>query len=181
MNLPLPLEKGTAIESLLEELQPKLRAILSRFRIPAADAEDVVQQGLLALVYQWDEIHDPETWLTGTLRHKCLRYWRERKRRLYEAVDATCLDWVADGGHRAQEHLELRCDLETMIGRLSPRCREMLRLRYSLGYDAPEVSERTGYRPSSVNKVTSRCLEALYGEMLASGYSRRRPAGRSEG
>jgi DNA-directed RNA polymerase specialized sigma24 family protein len=40
-------------------------------------------------------------------------------------------------------------------------------MRYALGYDAPEIARRLGYRPSSIGKVTTRGLAALRGELTA--------------
>lgn len=161
------------IEDFLDRLQPRLRGVLAQYRIPPEDADDVLQQALLALVYKWDEIRGPEGWLMGTLRHKCLVYWRGRRRSLYQAVDNALLDFLADGARPQQERLELASDLNAVVSRLPQRCRELLRLRYRLGYDPPEVAEEMGYSRSSVSKVTNRCLAALNRELIADGFVRR--------
>src|SRR5574342_560153 len=80
---------------LLRHLHPRLRAIFAQHRIPDQDSEDLLQQALLALVYQHPNIQHPEAWLLGTLRNRCRLYWRERKRKLYETVDEVLLDGLA--------------------------------------------------------------------------------------
>ena len=54
--------------------------------------------------------------------------------------------------------------------RLPDRCRSLLRLRYGLGCDDPEVADRMGYSPTGIRKIAHRCLSALTHQMLAGGY-----------
>ncbi|HEX4962463.1 MAG TPA: sigma-70 family RNA polymerase sigma factor [Thermoanaerobaculia bacterium] len=156
-------------ETFLRGVHPRLKVLFARYRIPPQDTEDIVQQALLALVYQRQEIRDPESWMVGTVRNKCLLYWREQRRKLYEAVDAAVLDFMADPMAPAQEGSDLRRDLAGAIERLPERCRTLLALRYRHGYEPPELAERLGYSPSSINKVTTRCLAALTRHLVAGG------------
>ena len=155
---------------LLEQLRPRLRRVLRARRIPAEDAEDLIQNALMALVDDWDRVRDPEAWTVGTVRKLCLMYWRSRSRCLYDAVEPPTLEWLAGGERAPQEHRELEHDLGTMMARLPDRYRTVLRLRYGLGCKTTEVAERTGYRTSSIGKITSRSLEALGREMAHGGY-----------
>jgi RNA polymerase sigma factor (sigma-70 family) len=68
-----------------------------------------------------------------------------------------------------QEETDLRRDLNHAIEQLPERCRSLLALRYGHGYEAPELAERMGYSPSSINKITTRCLAALTRHLVASG------------
>jgi RNA polymerase sigma-70 factor (ECF subfamily) len=155
-----------AFEHLLAGMGPKLKRVLAVHRIPPMDAEDVLHQALVALLCQWDSIRDPEGWLLTTLRRHCLMYWRTRRRRLYSAVDASILEWLAQPQAPPQERCDLLADLRLMIGRLPPRCRTLLELRFQLGLEPAEAARRLGYRDSSMPKVTNRCLAALAREML---------------
>lgn len=169
MNAALQPQDDRSLQEFLERMRPRLRSLFARYRVPVQDTEDILQQALLALVYQWDNIRDPEAWLMGTLRKTCLLYWRERRRRLYDAVDTAVLEWIAAPTPPDQEKNELRHDLESLMARLPERCRSLLRLRYRYGLDPGELAERLGYRPSSIGKVTTRCLAALTRQMVASG------------
>jgi RNA polymerase sigma factor (sigma-70 family) len=162
-------ENAASFEEFLKAVEPRLKRLLAMYRIPAEDAEDVLQQSLLALLYQWERVRDPESWLFGTVKRHCLMYWRTRRRRIYSAVDATILEWLSDPIAPSQERADLLCDLENLINRLPSRCRTLLRLRFRLGYEPLEVARKLGYRASSINKVTTRCLAALSRELLASG------------
>jgi RNA polymerase sigma factor (sigma-70 family) len=159
----------SSFEEFLVRIRPRLKSLFAHYRVPVQDTEDLLQQALLALVYQWKTVRDPDAWIIGTLRNKCLLYWRERCRRLVESVDTGVLEWVAQPERPRQENDDLRYDLDTMLARLPPRCRSVLTLRYRLGYEPQEVAERLGYRPSSISKVTNRCLAALTRQLVASG------------
>lgn len=158
-----------SLESYLHKVQPRLKALFARYRIPTQDTEDILQQALLALVYKRPSIRDPEAWLVGTIRNKCLLYWREHRRKLYEAVDAAVLEFMAEPMAPAQEGVDLRRDLDILLERLPERCRSLLALRYRQGYEPPELAERLGYSPSSISKITTRCLAALTRHLVTAG------------
>jgi RNA polymerase sigma factor (sigma-70 family) len=169
MLTPETTENVTTFEDFLKAVEPRLKRLLALYRIPGDDAEDVLQQALLALLYQWERVRDPESWLFGTVRRHCLMYWRTHRRRIYSAVDSALLEWLSTPIAPSQERTDLICDLESLIERLPPRCRSVLRLRFRLGYEPIEVAHMLGYRESSIGKITTRCLAALSRELLASG------------
>jgi RNA polymerase sigma factor (sigma-70 family) len=164
----------SSLEGFLKQVRPRLKAVFARYRIPPQDTEDILQQALMALVYRREEIRDPEAWLLGTVRNKCLLYWRERRRLLYESVDAVVLETIAGPVGPDQEISHLRHDLAQALERLPERCRSLLWMRYRQGYDPPELAERLGYSPASISKVTTRCLAALTRHLFAPGIHRRR-------
>lgn len=162
------------LEQLLKNLRPRLKALFIQFRIPPQDTEDILQQALLALLYQRQGIRDAEAWLLGTLRNKCRLYWRDQRRKLYEAVDTAVLEFVAEPTAPAQEGADLRHDLASALERLPARCRSLLSLRYSHGFEPPELAKHLGYSPSSISKVTTRCLAALTRQLMARVPSRKK-------
>ena len=160
--------QSAPLDEFLKRVRPKLKSLFARYRVPLQDTEDILQQALLALIYHWKTVRDPEAWLMGTLRNKCLVYWRDRRRKLYDAVDATVLEWIAKPEAPEQERSDLWQDLETLISRLPARCRSMLWMRYRMGYETPEIAQRMGYSPNSISKVSARCVASLTEELLAS-------------
>lgn len=154
------------LEDFLSRIRPRLKVLFTHYKIPPQDTEDLLQQALLALVYQHQEVRDPEAWLVGTLRNKCLLYWRERRRKLYDNVDAAVLDGLAEPTSPAQERTDHRRDLESAMELLPERCRSLLSLRYRQGYEPPELAQRLGYSPASISKITTRCLAALTRHMV---------------
>ncbi len=169
--MPAPAkEQGSEwLEEALRRVQPRLVGLFSRYRVPAQDAEDLLQEALLAMVAKQEVIRCPDTWLIGTLRNRCLLYWRNRRRRLYDAVDTAILDLVSASETSTQERRNTTSDLRRLIAKLPPRCQSIFRLRYGLGCEALEVAARLGYRESSIRKVTLRCLSALSRQLTTSG------------
>ncbi len=166
-----------SLEDLLDRMQPRLRRILSRHRIPPQDAEDLLQETFLILVTKWGTIRNPEAWLLATLANRCIIYWRKVRGRIWDLVDSTLLELLAEAEAPAQQQADLRCDLETLVSRLPDRCRSVLQLRYGLGFSTAEAAERTGYCKSSIRKVTRRCLAALSTELLSRGVRLDLPTG----
>ena len=60
----------TSLEEFLRSVRPRLKALFVRYGIPPQDTEDILQQALLALVYQRQMVRDAEAWLLGTLRNE---------------------------------------------------------------------------------------------------------------
>lgn len=167
-------QEETSLEQFLKDIGPRLKVLFARYRIPPQDTEDILQQALLALVYQRQTIREPEAWLIGTLRNKCLLYWRDQRRKLYDAVDAAVLECMAEPMAPAQEGIDLRRDLASAIERLPERCRSLLSLRYRHGYEPPELAKRLGYSPTSISKITTRCLAALTRQLTVTGLGRKK-------
>ena len=161
---------SSGLNQFLRRARPKLARLLRGSRIPEQDAEDLIQQTLLALVDRWETIRNPDAWVVGAARKNCLMYWRRHRRRIYDTVDGEVLEWLAAPQRPAQERRELERDLAAVVSRLPERYRSVIRLRYGLGYDPPEVARRLGYRTSSMGKVTTRCLAALNQELRAAGF-----------
>lgn len=162
-------ELRESLDVLLKGVRSRLEWVLRSFEVPPEDAEDILQEAQLTLLYKWDTIRSPESWLVGTVKKKCVMYWRKRRASLVQAVDTALLELVAEPSAPEQARRELRCDLERVLGRLPARCRSLLRLRYGLGYRPSEVAEHMGYRRSSIRKVTNRCLAALTRQLLSRG------------
>jgi RNA polymerase sigma factor (sigma-70 family) len=160
------------LDQLLRRLRPRLRQVLGKYRVPAHDAEDLMQEALVATIQKWGEIQDPEAWLLVTLRNRCVVYWRKRRNSLYNSVDTALLELLSEPVSAPQERAELIWDLNDLMETLPPRCRKLLRLRYGLGYEPSEVAEQMGYHPSSVRKVARRCMAALTYQMVARGSTR---------
>jgi RNA polymerase sigma factor (sigma-70 family) len=146
---------------LLEQLEPEVRRTLRSFRIPAEDAEDILQDSVVSFLLRSAEISAPGPWFLTTLRNRCLQFWRRRRRSLLKAIDAGLLAEIAPGAAPDQERSDLRHDLGCALGDLTPRCRKILKLRYGFDYTGPEIASRLGSREDAVRQATLRCLSAL--------------------
>lgn len=159
--VPEPGYSTADLSTLLAQFRAQAERIRARYRIPRDDAEDLVQQSLLAFLQKRAGIDCPEAWLIGAYRRECLMYLRQRQRRLYDAVDTTLLEACSRPEQPGQEQDQLLRDVESAIDRTPRRCRSILRLRYRLGFANEEIAEELGYRATSVRKIASRCMAAL--------------------
>src|SRR5580698_9022811 len=79
---------------LLRQLSPALRAFagrgLARAGMPVTDAEDIVQETMLAVHLKrqtWDESAPLAPWLFAIARHKMIDVLRRRGRRIEVSID----------------------------------------------------------------------------------------------
>jgi RNA polymerase sigma-70 factor (ECF subfamily) len=164
-----PCLEPLSLEETLKRVEPRLKRILFRYKIPAQDAEDLLQETFLIMVSKSGSIRNPDAWLLATLSNRCVIYWRRHRSRLWDLVDTTILELLAEAEAPTQELSDLRADLDALLAQLPDRCRSVLRLRYGLGCSTAEAAERMGYCTSSIRKVTRRCLAALTEQLLGAG------------
>jgi RNA polymerase sigma factor (sigma-70 family) len=160
------------LEDLLLRLRPRLRQVLASFRVPLDDAEDLLQDVLVAAFCKWDSIHCKEAWLIGALRNTCAVYWKRRRRNRVDGVETEILESLSEPLPPAQVRDELRWDLDAAAVSLCRRHRKVLWLRFGLGYSTAEIAACTGYNHSSIRKLTCRSVARLQREL--NGFPARR-------
>jgi RNA polymerase sigma factor (sigma-70 family) len=148
------------------------RTYMRRHRVPPEDADDILQQTLLIYLYKHEEIYSPEAWIRGTLRKRCVLYWRRRQKNLLTLVDAAMLDTLATprAASAAAERGETSRQLGRALQTIPPRCRRLLELRYGRDCDPQDAAVQLGYRPSGAYKIFERCLAALTRGLVATGF-----------
>lgn len=158
---------------LLDSVEPELQRLLVRFRIPAQDSGDLLQDAIVLFLEKRNRITSPGAWLLSVLKNRCLHYWRARRRRLLEAIDTGLLEEMAGEAPDEIGRRDLAHDLSGALSSLPGRCRTVLRLRYGLECEGPEIARSLGYKPGTVRQVTLRCLSALSRQLLSSGFAPR--------
>jgi RNA polymerase sigma factor (sigma-70 family) len=157
----------SAWNALVDRFLPLVTAVVRRFRLSPADADDVNQTVWLRLVEHLDEIREPRAvpgWLVTTTRNEALHVIRRRGRDvpldphgrtlglLYEVND---LDEAMVREERSQA-------LRDALLELSPARRELLTLLLAdppLSYD--EISKRLDIPIGSIGPTRARALEQL--------------------
>lgn len=157
-NPQLSGEETSALEALIEEMRPRIRHVFTRHSIPPDDAEDLLQETLLATCLKWDTIAIKDAFILGVLRRKCLEYWRKRRTDPLHAVNTDILPDLAAPPSVGLEHEQMRRDLRVMLRSLPPKYRAMIWLRYGVGLNHDEVADRLGMQRTSVRKLTSRMV-----------------------
>lgn len=149
----------------LEHARPRLQALLKLYRVEPEDAEDLLQEAVLALWRKRVQVKDYEAWLLSALRVECLRYRRRAGRQIYSTLDEPALERLAGHDGSSETDSSLGQDLRRLIRRLPARHQALIHLRYGLGLTPEETASRLGYRLSSLKKTTTRCLQVLRSEL----------------
>jgi RNA polymerase sigma-70 factor (ECF subfamily) len=159
------------LEELALRVRPRLLRIVGRYRIPAQDAEDLLQTSLIATLGNWPMLADPEGWLIRTVINQCLMYHRSRRRRAEEPLDGAIELLPVPS---PEDRIADRQEIEQRLAKLPVQCRRLFRLRFIYGMSAKEVAELMGSKISSVYNTTHRCVRLLGNGALP-------PPGRSSG
>lgn len=154
-------DSGPEIEDLLRRLRPRIKKILAHFNIPFEDAEDILQEALIAAFLKWPSIENKEPWFLGTVRNRCMLYWKRRWRRRMEGMDPEDLEALCQPQPPPQERDTMLWDLEVIANAVGERHWAVLFLRYGLGLSNAEIAKRLGYCASSIRKLSCRAVSRL--------------------
>lgn len=164
---------AAAYRQLLEALAPRLRAMarrgLARTGRGVEDAEDIVQETLLAVHlkrHTWDERQPLEPWVRAIAHHKLVDCLRRQGFR--EHVDVAELSDVLSDG--SDSRLTEGIDRARLVATLPERQRQVVEGISLEGRCAREVGERLGMTESAVRVTLHRALKSL-----AAAYRRGRP------
>ena len=153
-------EIGDALPALRARLRRSFGGVLHGYGIPVEDGEDLVQTVLLLAVARWDDIRDPEPWLVGTLRKRCILYWRTR--RSHMEYTRPIEEWDGERGVEPdQTRRDMFADLGKVWHRLPPTQRKLLVLRFRDGMSSREAARAAGLAETSVRKTILRACERL--------------------
>lgn len=141
---------GIAVEACWDGLVRFARSIVGE-----ADAEDVVQESLIAAWRALPSLEDPvrfDRWLTSIVFRRCLR-----KRRLWRfRVALADLRELAVSADPAPD-----LDVETLLARLAPRQRAVLHLTVVEGMTDAEIAEALAMAVGTVRAHRRRARTAL--------------------
>jgi RNA polymerase sigma factor (sigma-70 family) len=124
-------------------------------------AEDLTSQVFLKAV-RWlasDRSADSiRAWLYTTARSTIIDYWHEQTS--CQTVPLETLEtYLFRGSDGTEEVRRTRAQAQRILGALSDREREVLRLRFLHGYNATEIGKALGLTPGNVRIVQMRALQ----------------------
>jgi RNA polymerase sigma factor (sigma-70 family) len=150
-----------AYEQLLSSLTIGLkRVVRRRLRAGGVDAEDIVQEVLLALHLKrgtWMRGTAVAPWVAAIARNKIVDALRRRGQRTEIAIESVIETLSSDSG----EHIEHAHDARDMLRRLSQRQREIVLAVALEGYSAQETAQRLEMSEVAVRVTLHRSLKAL--------------------
>lgn len=161
MSATEPSETAQCLLELLERMRPRLRRILANYRVPALDAEDILQDAVLATLAKWDEIHSKEGWLMITVRNRSAAYRMGKQRNRLQAMDPQFLEDLSEPQPPPQERHALKSEVDALLAVLRHRERQVLCLRYGLEMSPAEIAAEVGYQPCTIRKVAARSLHRV--------------------
>lgn len=152
---------------LLRSLAPALRAAarrgLARANVADFDAEDVVQETLLAIHlkrHTWDPGQPVSPWVFAIAHHKLIDAMRRQGRRIHVPIED-----VADALEDNSEPPAFAYEVERHVKALSPRQRDVVRSISVEGQSIGETAQRLGMTEGAVRVSLHRGLAALAAKM----------------
>jgi RNA polymerase sigma factor (sigma-70 family) len=156
-----------AWNAIVDRFLPLVDAVIARFRLSSADADDVNQTVWLRLVEHLDDLREPRAlpgWLSTTCRNEALRVIRLRGRDNITDPQGTTFDRLGD--HVALDEgllFEERAQaLRDGLAELPAARRQLLELLLTdppMSYD--EISAKLGIPKGSIGPTRARALEQL--------------------
>lgn len=151
---------GAAYGQLLTLLAPRLRAYFGRRLPDPADAEDLVQETLIA-IHTKRGTYDPtlafSPWVYGIARYKLIDHFRRRGVRRHVPLEEA-------GVLLAQSDTEAgatRSDLDRLLARLPARQRGLLEDVRLRGLTIAEAAPRHGYTEGAAKVALHRTMKSL--------------------
>jgi RNA polymerase sigma-70 factor, ECF subfamily len=134
---------------------------LARSVVGEAEAEDAVQDGLIAAWRRRSSLRDPagfSAWLTRIVLRQCLRRFRWVRWRRFLPLEAAPEPRTAgDAGDR----LGAEIDVERLLRRLAPRQRAVLHLTAVEGMSDSEIATLLGIAAGSVRAHRRRARQQI--------------------
>ncbi len=144
------------LEELFTLYYPRLRNYASRLVGREAVAEDIVQECFIKLYEKRFTVRDVslQAMLFVMVRNSCLNYIKHR-RRLESEFGAPVLEFTPEDDLM---YLELRKEIDRIMAKLPPRCREIFYMSRFEGLNNREIADRTQTSLQNVEKHISKAL-----------------------
>lgn len=147
---------------LLGRLRVRLTAIMAAYKIPPHEAEDLIQDALLAFVSRRTEVRLPESYLLGILRNLCAAHIRQRYRERHVLqVDPATLAALAGAAPPAHDSLDYRLDFMALLDTLPTSQFCVLLLRF-LGFSHDEIGAACRRAGPAVRRDSTRAIAKLH-------------------
>ncbi|HJW42581.1 MAG TPA: sigma-70 family RNA polymerase sigma factor [Rhizomicrobium sp.] len=151
---------SAAYRTLLQRLQSHLRAYYARRIGRAAEAEDLLQETLIAM-HTRRETYDPTrlftAWVYAIARYKLIDHFRRTKRRAEDPLDDTDTLFSASDA----QAVEAMLDVTRLLSRLPERTQKLIRDVKIEGLSTAEAAARHAMSESAVKVSVHRGLKAL--------------------
>jgi len=148
------------LAAVAQRLRVQLRARLARWGATDVEAEDVVQETLLAIHlkrHTWNRVERFEPWLAAVARNKLIDALRRRGRRVELPIE----DFESSLADESRASQDDALDVPVLLSQLGERQREIVRLVSIEGEDVRTVAQRLGMSEVNVRVSLHRSLKSL--------------------
>jgi RNA polymerase sigma factor (sigma-70 family) len=148
------------VEALYIQHRTLLLSVACRkFRVPEADAENLLQEVFLSFLQTGTRIDNIRAWLVAAICNASRHYWRTQGRS--ESLPEDYMEHSDPGSHALPEKRAMEITIQQALGYLQPRCRETLRLHYFDGRSASEVARELETTTRYAEKLIHNCLKRV--------------------
>ena len=146
----------TAYEALCAAHIPMLKRYLFHKVSNPADAEDILQDILLAAYKNFDKLRDKvffKGWIIGIASHKCVDYYKAKAKRLEIPLDEVSGTMFNDRG------TETAMMVNDALNKLRHRDKQILYLFFIRGYNQKDIAAKLGIPIGTVKSRISKAKE----------------------
>jgi RNA polymerase sigma-70 factor (ECF subfamily) len=145
---------------LYEEYRDLLVHVACRkFRVPDADAENLMQEVFLAYMQTEARVENTKAWLVAAMCNASRHYWRQSSRT--DPMPDEIHEQSDPGTHGLADQFALSLTLRKALRYLQPRCRETLYLHYYEGRSAADVARELDTTSRYAEKLIHNCLKRV--------------------
>jgi RNA polymerase sigma factor (sigma-70 family) len=137
-----------------------------KFRVPESEAEGLTHDVLISYLRKSATVLDLRSWLIGAICYASRHYWRLNGRNVPNDDDVE-VERADPASLRILDSLPDQLAAREALECLTPRCQQVLQMRYFEGCTIAEVATRLGVKTKSAQKLITKCLrraERLYNE-----------------
>jgi RNA polymerase sigma factor (sigma-70 family) len=153
-----------AYRAFLTAITPSIRATarrnLARFSLGASEAEDVVQDTLLAVHLKrqtWDQDRPIGPWISAIARNKFIDLMRRRGRNAQVPIDDVIETLAAEDNEAALDNY----DVQRMLDNLNEKQRAVVRSLAIDGASVRQTAERLNMTEGAIRVTLHRAVKAL--------------------
>lgn len=164
--------------ALVDKYKNLVYSIILRYRVTPEEAADIFQSVWLDAYNDLPKLRKKgavKPWLISLTTHQCY-HWKQKKRRRefheWNDVEPEDLEEQLSVAPSFVEELERDQLIREAIFKLSPRCREMIRLLFFSNPPLPykKVAEKLGLATGSIGFIRGRCLQSLQKHLEKRGF-----------
>ena len=130
-----------------------------KFRIPEADAENLIQEVFVSFLQTGTKVENVRAWLVAAMCNASRHFWRAAGRT--ESLPDDIGERSDPHSHGNADRFAMQMTLWQAVQYLQPRCRDTIYLHYFEGRSAVEVARELETTNRYAEKLIHNCLSRL--------------------